>query len=216
MQFVMTMPVYNEAEGIVEFLSEIVANCGPNLNCILIVDDHSTDQTARLVEAFAGSSPVELTKIQTPRNSGHGPATLCGMNYASKLGLPVITLDGDGQFKGSEILEALNSFSAEKPDVLEGIRVHREHEPVFRQFTSSTTRVLVWLKTRKWAPDANTPMRIYSPGVLSTLLTYVPPESATPNLLISAMLRKSRFLISEKKMIFLPRRGRNEIGRAHV
>ena len=92
------IPAYNEEENLPRLFADLEAR--PSLftpeSRVLIVDDGSQDGTAALVEAYAGSLPVEL--IQLGENQGPGAAFRAG--FAAALDrcpedALVITLEAD-------------------------------------------------------------------------------------------------------------------------
>ena len=178
---------------------------------IIVVDDASTDDTINTVLGASSSVNVDVTCLNSVRNSGHGPSTLRGLRTACTYGLPVIAIDGDGQFYGDDIKRAIIEFERERPDVLEGVRLSRD-EPIFRRLTSGITRLLVFMRTSTWPKDANTPFRIYSSETLKTLLKDLDSEVLIPNLVISARSRNMLFSILEFPMKFRPRLGAQSVG----
>lgn len=207
---VLCMPVFNEEEGITEFLFELNENLSkPHF---VIVDDCSTDATKSVLNKLAKAGQLSMEIISNQVNRGHGVSTVIGMSRASEDPLSrVISIDGDGQFIGSEINAALKIASIEGYDILEGIRI-RHGEPLFRRLTSFATRLLVLSRTGKFVRDANTPFRIYAPGVLHDLVESLPANCMTPNLRISVLARQRKLNIGCTEVQFIPRRGRESSG----
>jgi glycosyltransferase involved in cell wall biosynthesis len=82
------VPCFNEAASI----ATLVAALRRQLPFVLVVDDGSTDETARLAKV-AGA-----VVIQHERNQGKGTALKTGLAHARKQGFEwAVTLDGDGQ-----------------------------------------------------------------------------------------------------------------------
>ena len=205
------MPMFNEAEGIADFLFEIDQYCGDILHKIVVVDDCSTDRSIETITRCARTVETPLEILQNSENLGHGPSTVKGLVYSNKLGFPVVSVDGDGQFMGAEIRSALNFFALANFEVLEGVRINRT-EPFFRKITSFFTRLLVWFKSWRWPADANTPMRIYREGLLGELLELFPHDAKTPNLLISIISRRQNLKLTSFPVNFIQRRGENSVG----
>ena len=209
--FSIAMPCYNESDGIQEFLSEIV-NSMQNLNCkIFVVDDNSRDSTSTLVKDYSRTnSNVQL--VQNAKNYGHGPSTIIGLKASLETGCPyIISIDGDGQFFGDDILRIASQFGKQDVDIIECRRVGRA-EPLFRRVVTLTTKLLVFLKTSRFPKDANTPFRIYRSEVLANLLLGVPDNSPVPNLEFSILARRFGYKIIEENVKSRSRRGSSTIG----
>jgi dolichol-phosphate mannosyltransferase len=206
-----TMPCFNEEEGIFQFISELQRSFhGINVQFI-IVDDLSTDHTADQLREICD----EFTNVVILRNSknvGHGPSTLKGLSYAlnddSDL---VLAVDGDGQFDGADLRRSFDQFSRIHSDILEGARTDR-NDPVFRKVITFSLRVFVLGKTRSFPADANTPFRIYRRGALERLLPLIDSNSLIPNVEISILSRKLGLSISVIRVHSRDRIGANKIG----
>jgi len=204
------MPAYNEAAGIPGFLREIAAALdGFDLH-IFVADDCSTDGTRSALESLTTELP--LTVLPGVSNAGHGPTTLRALHAGLSSGAAVIVaVDGDGQFHGADIRSIVDQLLAGEADVIEGVRNGRD-DPLFRRATSWTTRALVQARAHARPIDANTPLRVYRPRTLERLLTVVPDDAMTPNLLISALCRNWGLSIVEAPVASIPRRGGDEAG----
>jgi dolichol-phosphate mannosyltransferase len=204
------MPVYNEARGIAEFLTEIVSVMNYEELDIVVVDDCSTDQTLQtLKELEMGLLEKQLSYIPLTSNSGHGPATLVALQEGLKLQPDiVVAVDGDGQFSALDIKHCIDTALRTNCDVCEGVRYGRS-DPLFRQLTTLAVRLLVGFKARSRPPrDANTPLRIYRTTSLMELLRGIPSDCLVPNLVISAKSRKRKMKFVEVPVKSLPpRRG---------
>ena len=205
------MPAWNEAEGIVEFLTELNDSLRVWEPVFIVVDDCSSDDTAAVVRRFAESGVNAVVHVNEV-NSGHGPSTLTAL----RLGLEaepaaVIAIDGDGQFTGDDVRRVVSVITSGVADVVEGVRTRR-NDPLYRRAVTGTTRALVWSRSRSMPQDANTPLRAYEPKVLQRLLGAVPDASLTPNLFISALSRSWGLRVIEVPVISLPRRGSTQQG----
>src|SRR5947209_6913161 len=66
------MPTYNGSAFVADSLASVFTQTMP-ADEIIVVDDHSTDETAAVVEAIAREAPVALRLLVLPTNNG-GPS----------------------------------------------------------------------------------------------------------------------------------------------
>ncbi len=158
-RFLAVIPAYNEAEHI-----ERVVKTARRYVPVLVVDDGSQDETARLAEA-AGAEVLR----QTP-NQGKGLALRTGFLRALDLGCEaIVTLDGDGQHNPQEINKFLQAYHACQADLIIGKRDFTRM-PFSRRLANTTGR---WLFT--WAmgqsiPDNQSGYRLLSRNFMQALL----------------------------------------------
>lgn len=209
-----SMPAYNEEEGLIEFIEEISDSLPQYALKFFIVDDFSSDETYSSVISFASSSPdsppIDIQK--NLQNLGHGPSFIAAAKNACADEFDyLITTDGDGQFYGGDFARMLSLASAEGVGIVEGVRTGRE-DPLFRKFTSLLTRLLVFLKSGKFPKDANTPLRIYRRDMARVVFERISEREKTPNLLISIICRKENFDLNYMNVKSRVRRGENPTG----
>jgi glycosyltransferase involved in cell wall biosynthesis len=218
-QTVVVMPAFNEAEGIGGFLDEIVQAFPEGHVRVIVVDDASSDGTAAVIIA-AGERGVPVRVVVNGFNRGHGPSTLralrCGLEEGADV---IVAVDGDGQFLGTDIAAVAERAGCGIVPA-EGCRSDRP-DPWFRHLVSAVTRLLVRAASGSSPLDANTPLRAYPPSLLQSLLDRLPDDLVTPNLIISAMLRRDEIAVIEVPVQSLPRRGSQASGstwgqRAHL
>jgi glycosyltransferase involved in cell wall biosynthesis len=207
------MPAYNEADGICEFLEELIdAFADYNLR-IIVINDKSTDGTSKVLKEFKDKNDKqEIEIIDCVTNIGHGPATLRGLDLALVHDNDfIIAIDGDGQFIAEQVLAALEFAISGNYDVVEGVRTNRS-DPKFRKISTLGTRILVYSVLKSFPKDANTPLRIYKYGALTRILKSAPRNVLTPNLLISGATRVLFDNFYELPVVSRPRRGVSEKG----
>ena len=81
------VPAYN-AEAYLARALDSVVGFGSELE-VLVVDDGSTDGTARLAQAYADRYPEEVRLVSKP-NGGHGSAINTGLEHARGAYLKVV------------------------------------------------------------------------------------------------------------------------------
>ena len=107
------MPAWNESESVFSTVQEVLEH-GPDCD-VLVVDDGSTDGTARLA-AEAGARVIRL-----PFNMGVGGAMRTGFKYALQHGYEqAIQVDADGQHDPREIQRVLDGLA--EADIVIGSR----------------------------------------------------------------------------------------------
>ena len=212
MSLVITMPIYNEADGFFEFFQELWNEFTESDTHFVFVNDCSTDKTEKILNEIQTTFGHRIHVVNNVQNLGHGRSTITGMKNALLLGTKaVITVDGDGQFYSHDIRNLFHHFQSKNVDILEGIRASRE-DPIFRKLSTLGTKILVSLKCWKVPADANTPLRIYKHEVLANIIDIIPNDTLIPNLHISAISRKKKLLIEEYPIKCINRRGKSKTG----
>ena len=104
------VPVHNEAENIGPLVEEIRAALNGRVAYeIVLVDDHSTDDTLRQLDALAAAH-AEVRVVRHLTNAGQSTALRSGVQRAH--GTLVATLDGDGQNDPADIPALLERYRA--------------------------------------------------------------------------------------------------------
>jgi glycosyltransferase involved in cell wall biosynthesis len=205
------MPAWNEAEGLPTFIQELNSELSRWHPQFVVVDDHSTDETAIVIEDLAKSG-INLKLIVNEKNSGHGPSTLKALRAGLGLHVDfVIAVDGDGQCYGQDLARMVEILETSDVEVVEGIRIAR-NDPFYRKMVSLAVRILVSLKSKELPTDANTPFRAYRVKNLSQIIGAIPTDVMIPNLVISAVSRSWGLNIRELQIESIPRRGSNPNG----
>lgn len=206
------MPAYNESEGIVEFLEEIVAELTGKVDRldIVVADDRSKDDT---VERLRRSKVPGLRVAAQPVNRGHGPTALAAYREGLETGARLILhVDGDGQFTGADIAKiVLAALADDSIDVLHGVRNGRE-DPWYRRSLSSGLRLVSRLIVARAVPDLNTPLRAYRPDALRLLLEVVGTTTAVPHVHWSLAEVRAGLTVRYLPVQSIPRRGKSAVG----
>ncbi|NYZ61182.1 glycosyltransferase family 2 protein [Luteimonas deserti] len=119
------IPALNEALRIDEVVSEALEHC----DHVIVVDDGSDDGTAGIVAA----QPVTL--VRHGQRRGKGAALRSGFAEARKCGLQaVVTMDGDGQHRASDIPRLLDAANRHPGCIVNGARLKkRSTQPWYRR-----------------------------------------------------------------------------------
>lgn len=111
MRCVVVIPAFNEASSV----GAVVESALLHAERVVVVDDASQDNTAKLAEA-AGAAVLRL-----PAQLGAWGATQTGMRYAVRKGFDIaITMDADGQHNSSDIPNLIAPLLAEEANVVIG------------------------------------------------------------------------------------------------
>jgi dolichol-phosphate mannosyltransferase len=211
------MPVFNEADGIHETLSELndaFKNAKEDAE-FFIQDDQSTDNTVEMISKSASELGMKIFLESNAANVGHGPtvinAYLRAIDSKAKI---VLQLDSDGQFNPSELIKLLNSVRS-GTELAIGVRKSRV-DPWFRILLTKSLRVLLFIRFRKYFEDPNSPIRAYKTETLRDLILQIPSNALIPNiyLVVIANLRGKKienFVVTHRD-----RRGKSKTGSTWV
>lgn len=158
---VAVLPAYNCADTV----GEVVRGLAPFVAQVIVVDDGSTDRTAR-VAADAGARVVVHES-----NRGKGAALRTGLGHA--LGLEpraLALLDADGQHDPMDLPDLVRVFEREGAALVVGCRLQdRESIPPVRFWTNYIgTRILSWM-TGQELLDSQSGYRLLDSGLARKL-----------------------------------------------
>ncbi len=114
------VPVYNEGPTIDELLRRVLA--APYDKQVIVVDDGSTDGTARILERWPEDPRVEV--LRHPQNGGKGLAIRTGLRYA-KGGYTIIQ-DGDLEYDPQDYPKLIEPLLSGEAQVVYGSRYLRK------------------------------------------------------------------------------------------
>ncbi len=150
----MAMPALNEEETILNVIQG-VKDCFPTIK-ILIVNDGSTDQTAKL------GLDAGVTVINMPFNVGVGGAMQTAFQYALKNRFKyVIQFDADGQHDSASIQKLIDASSS--ADVVIGTRFNDQSKAqmgLIRSLAVAVLRYIVHKAVRVRISDPTSGFRI--------------------------------------------------------
>lgn len=115
MMILIIVPAYNEEKslpGVIQDINDHAAYAD-----VLVVDDGSRDETARLAASLG------VNVLSLPFNLGIGGAMQAGYLYADRQGYDIaVQFDGDGQHKAGEIEKLLGPITSGSADIVAGSR----------------------------------------------------------------------------------------------
>jgi glycosyltransferase involved in cell wall biosynthesis len=178
------IPAYNEGKYIKDVLSECL-QYGLDL---IIIDDGSTDNTIEIIEKFPKPVEPKIILIRHQLNKGKGEALKTGFNFAAKNNYSgVITLDGDGQHKVSEIEDFIRMAENENPDVIVGSRFkNTKGMPFIRLATNFFTSWLISAIAGKKIDDVQSGFRYVSLRALENINLETKNFDTEPEMLLKA------------------------------
>jgi glycosyltransferase involved in cell wall biosynthesis len=202
------MPAHNEESGIassVRALREVMESLGRDYE-LLVVDDASTDDTARLARE-AGATVIGL-----PRNLGYGGALKAGIARA-RSDLILIT-DADGTYPAVAVpalLERARSF-----DMVVGARVGANvHIPVIRKPAKWILNRLASYLAGQPIPDLNSGLRVVRKGLIRRFEHLLPAGFSFTTTLTMAALSTDT-LVDYHPIDYHPRLGSSKVRPFHA
>ncbi len=157
---VAVIPAYNEARTI----HEVAAATRGLVDLVVVVDDGSVDGTADAL-------PEAIRVIRHPRNRGKAAALVSGFEAALDAGAErVVTLDGDGQHRPSD-LPALLAAQSETPRglALAARLTERDNAPWIRSLANRVADFWVSLAAGQKIRDTQSGFRVYPRELLEQL-----------------------------------------------
>jgi glycosyltransferase involved in cell wall biosynthesis len=163
------MPVYNE-EATVELTIQRVLELGPALKEVVVVDDGSTDGTAKVLERVAAQQPL-VRSFRLPRNQGKTAAIRHALDYAT--GEIVIIQDADLEYDPGEIPTVIAPILSGHADVVYGSRfLVRKAARVLYFYHYLANKMLTFvsnLLTNRNMSDIETCYKAFRAGVIKPL-----------------------------------------------
>ncbi|HAW57671.1 MAG TPA: glycosyl transferase [Bacteroidales bacterium] len=158
------IPAYNEEEGLKNTLDKINSLHLFDQFEFIVVDDGSTDQTARIAQEY----PVHLFKHET--NKGYGAALKTGIRKAK--GEKVIFMDSDGQHDPTflpQIAQMLQDY-----DMVIGERTFDSYQVKARKSGKKIIRIVGEYLVEQKLPDFNSGFRGFDRQLILSLLHIMP------------------------------------------
>ena len=155
------IPAFNEADGIGPVLTRLASVMAASglAHEILVVDDGSSDGTARAVEALLGTLP-SVRLLQHEENRGYGASLKTGILAAAA---PVIAItDADGTYPNERIPELFRTLQTRRADMVVGARTGENvHIPLVRRPAKAVLGALANYLSGRKIPDLNSGLRLF-------------------------------------------------------
>lgn len=162
MKLVVLIPAYDEEGTITQVIQRVPRNIeGINEIKILVIDDGSTDDTAKRAEKEG------VLVISHIKNEGLGIAFGTGIKSALKHGADIIVnIDADNQFDPEDILKLVRPILEKKAEMVAGSRFESKdfipQMPKFKRLGNSVFTWLINFLTRQKYTDTQCGFRAYS------------------------------------------------------
>lgn len=154
----LVIPAYNEAASLRQVASAALAQHP----WVIVVDDGSTDATARCV------ADLPLTLLRLPHNQGKAQALWHGMEHALQHGASaVMSMDADGQHRAEDIYRLLEAGQAHPDHLIIGSRMHdRSQFPTSRYLANRFANFWVAWAAGYPLSDSQSGFRLYPASLL--------------------------------------------------
>lgn len=198
MKLCAVIPAFNNEKTI----AEVVEKTSAEIDHVVVVDDGSTDDTARLAEE-AGARVLRV-----PKNRGKGNALRIAFSYAVEKDLDaVITLDADLQHDPSEIPKLVKHYVTESSKIVIGNRLtDREKIPPIRYTVNRIgTYTFSWL-IHQPVEDSQCGFRLYDRQIMGAFQVLNDGFEAEADLLLRAGKRGYKIGFVPIKTIYFPDR----------
>jgi glycosyltransferase involved in cell wall biosynthesis len=166
------IPMFNEVESAVPMLDSVqsaLASCGMPWE-LIVVDDGSTDGTAKILKAHAAKLGPHIRIIALRRNFRQTAAMQAGIDYAR--GDVIATLDGDLQNDPADIPRLAQRLWAEDLDLVAGWRVQRQDGWLLRKLPSYLANRLIARVTGLKFQDLGCSLKVFRAPVLKEIRLY--------------------------------------------
>jgi glycosyltransferase involved in cell wall biosynthesis len=174
------IPAFNEEQAIGSVLGRIKSICADLAPEIIVVDDGSTDDTARMAEE-AG-----VRVIRHARNMGYGASIKTGIRSAQTEF--VLTIDADGQHRAEDILRLWEL--ADVSDMVVGQRTNLIHSPLWRMPGKWLLSLMANYLTQYTIPDLNSGFRLIRREVVLKYLHLCPSGFSFSTTIAMALLSR--------------------------
>jgi SAM-dependent methyltransferase len=115
---------YNAASTLARVLDRIPKEIRPDIEEVIVSDDHSDDSTYLVGLGYQQISELPITLIRQPSNLGYGGNQKAGYDLAIEHGLDIVVmLHGDGQYAPESLPDIVAPLLAGEADAVFGSRI---------------------------------------------------------------------------------------------
>ncbi len=195
------IPAYNETQNIEDVCSRIKNICLQYGWQLLVVDDGSTDDTARIVEKIN----VEIVKHH--ENRGYGAALKTGIRHADSKWIMII--DADGTYPIEAIEELAGKI--ENTDMVVAARTGKNvNIPLIRRPAKWLINILANYLVKRKIPDLNSGLRIFRKELAEKFIKILPNGfSFTTTITLAAL--SNNYIVDYLPINYKKRQGKSKI-----
>lgn len=192
----LVMPCYNEERG----LPEVFRDLPPCVDEVIVADNNSTDQTARVAREL-GANVVHEPK------QGYGAAYKAGLRRAS--GDIIVTMDGDGTYPRNFIPILLDVMIDEGFDFITCDRTGHKDKPSnwLRVFGNDVLNFFIWILFWFRVRDSQSGMWVFRREILQHLSLTSDGMAFSEEIKLEAMSKKSLIRANELPIYYKERHG---------
>ena len=203
------IPVYNEEDEIfntIEQIYSIMENTDYQYE-IVLVDDGSTDKTAKSIDDFVKGVYNDIKVIQHEWNQGYGAALKSGVK-SSAYKIIVIT-DSDGTYPNENIPKLLSHI--ESYDMVVGARTGKNVKiPLVRKPAKWMLNKLANYLSGYKIPDLNSGLRVMKKELVGKYIKYLPDGFSFTTTITLALLT-NRYQVKYISIDYMARKGKSKI-----
>ncbi len=158
------IPTYNNAGT----LASVVGDVLRYTDQIIVVNDGSTDETAKIIES------LPVTSVRILKNAGKGYALRKGFAKAVESGYEyAITIDSDGQHFADDLPAFLDALEHNRRAIIIGARnMEQAGVPGKSSFGNRFSNFWFWVETGYRMSDTQSGYRLYPVGALDGMLFF--------------------------------------------
>ena len=155
---VVVAPTFDNAATLIDVLNGLAAL---DLE-VLVVDDGSTDGTARLLREWAAGGD-DRTVLTHPVNRGKAAALSTAFKAAARVGCThAVTIDTDGQLSPDDVPRLIDAARLRPGAFVLGVRdIHADDYPARSRIGRIISNRLVWLESNARVRDSQCGLRVY-------------------------------------------------------
>jgi dolichol-phosphate mannosyltransferase len=199
-------------------IAAVLAGLPDYIQYVIVIDDASPDDTARLVADLA-SQDERIVLIRHEKNQGVGGATVTGFRKALELGAQIVVkVDGDGQMDVNHLPELLVPLILGQADYTKGNRFRDfqslQKMPAIRRFGNMVLGFLTKAATGYW--------NLFDPtngfvAIRSNVLAQLPLDSIDKTYFFETSMLANLYLLGALvKDVPMPARYRGEISNLSI
>jgi glycosyltransferase involved in cell wall biosynthesis len=164
----LVIPVFNEADSLLDLQHQIVKALDGYEYEILYIDDGSSDESFSVLKDIQRTCP-RVRLIRFRRNFGQTAALSAGFRYAR--GKVIVPLDADGQNDPADIPRLINKLN-EGYDIVSGWRKERKDNPITRTLPSHIANWMIGRITGVRLHDYGCTLKAYRAESLKPIRLY--------------------------------------------